>query len=78
MQSMPSFSFQVRYDRAEVGVAAPLAVAVHRALYLPYAFPYGVEAVRDADFAVVVCVYAELGVTEGQADFADYLLDFPR
>ncbi len=48
-----------RHHRAEVGVTAPLSVAVHRALHLPGALAHRGEGVRHRAPSIVVGVDAE-------------------
>ena len=69
-QSWPSLSWRFGDDRGEVGVAAALAVAVHRALDEQRALGDGGERVRHAALGVVVAVDAERGVGSAPRDGA--------
>ena len=69
---------QRRDERHEIGVAAPLAEAVQRALHLPRAGADGGERVGDGVAGVVVGMDAEIFARNGPRDLADDPLDLIR
>ena len=71
----PHLQREVGDDRRQVGVARPLAVAVHAALDLDGALADGGEGVGHRAVGVVVEVGAEPGVGHGRPDRGHGLLD---
>src|SRR4051794_36148537 len=71
-RGVPHLQFEIRDDRAEIGIAASLAVAVDRTLDVSHTLLYSSQCVRDRDIGVVVRVDAESAV-EALANHADDL-----
>ena len=74
----PELQGDIRYYGAEIGVSAPLPVAVYGSLNLGRSLPYGVKGVSDPDLAVVMGVYSQARVIEHAVNFPYGALDVPR